>query len=519
MVILPQGKESVDSEISSIALSNDGKFIAWTTYNGLFTIMSKENKEKREVQLNSHGKNIEYVSSGNFVVSQEEGNILCFSKSCEKLWEIASPGGCELMKSAIKGDLIAFIDGTNKLRTINFQGELLGIFSENELVGMTINENGSAISCWDDEGNLIVLNRNCSTIFKRPINSEIGERIITAKYTHNGILLVSRETLDLPEEGEQNELEFWNPLGQKTGSVGFNSRCVAINVSKNSIWAGLFSGELLLINDENTNQIWKSEYSITSLITLNNDILVSSWFYLFRIDKTSGECVWQYEHEGIIDFMVMSDNEEVLALCGNDRNDYTNAAPLTLLNPNSTPIWEEESDDEYIEKEPIEVETTENNNIYNNSNEDLKNLLGDDYNQYDLKNDSEDSTMDDLMAAFNEESPQETEKIENEDNLSLIEHLLSNDEKRNQPPVCNAGNDQNLEAGDDGSCLVLLDGSSSHDPDGYIRIWNWTSEDGRTLSNGPKIKLRLPIGNHRFTLTVTDDDGAMSSDSVSVIIR
>lgn len=519
MVILPQDKESVDSEISSIALSNDGEFIAWSTYNGLFTIMSKENKEKREVQLNSHGKNIEYVSSGNFVVSQEEGNILCFSKSCEKLWEIASPGGCELMKSAIKGDIIAFIDGTNKLRTINFQGELLGIFSENELVGMTINENGSAISCWDDEGNLIVLNRNCSKIFKRPINSEIGERIITAKYTHNGILLVSRETLDLPEEGEQNELEFWNPLGQKTGSVGFNSRCIAINVSKDSIWAGLFSGELLLINGEKTNQIWKSEYSITSLITLNNDILVSSWFYLFRIDKTSGECVWQYEHEGIIDFMVMSDNEEVLALCGNDRNDYTNAAPLALLNPNSTPIWEEESDDDYIEKEPIEVETTDDNNIYNNSNEDLKNLLGDDYNQYDLKNDSEGSTMDDLMAAFNEESPQEIEKIENEDNLSLIEHLLSNDEKRNQPPVCNAGNDQNLEAGDDGSCLVLLDGSSSHDPDGYIRIWNWASEDGRTLSNGPKIKLRLPIGTHRFTLTVTDDDGAMSSDSVSVIIR
>ena len=45
MVILPQDKESVDSEISSIALSNDGEFIAWSTYNGLFTIMSKENNK------------------------------------------------------------------------------------------------------------------------------------------------------------------------------------------------------------------------------------------------------------------------------------------------------------------------------------------------------------------------------------------------------------------------------------------------------------------------------------------
>ena len=257
MVIQPQGKESVDSEISSIALSNDGKFVAWATYNGLFTIMSKENNEKREIKLDNHGKNIEYISSGNFVVSQDEGNIICFSKNCEKIWEFECPGGSELMKSAIKGDLIAVIDGTNKLRTFNSQGELLGIFTENEIIGMTINENGSAISCWDDEGNLIVLSRNCSVIFKRPINSEIGERIITAKYTHNGILLVSRETLDLPEEGEQNELEFWNPLGQKTGSVGFNSRCIAININKNSIWVGLFSGEVLLVNSEKSNQIWK----------------------------------------------------------------------------------------------------------------------------------------------------------------------------------------------------------------------------------------------------------------------
>ena len=61
MVIQPQGKESVDSEISSIALSNDGKLVAWATYNGLFTIMSKENNEKREIKLDNHGKNIEYI--------------------------------------------------------------------------------------------------------------------------------------------------------------------------------------------------------------------------------------------------------------------------------------------------------------------------------------------------------------------------------------------------------------------------------------------------------------------------
>ena len=51
MVIPPLGKESVDSDIASIALSDDGEFVAWSTYKGLFSIMSLKNKEKKEIKL------------------------------------------------------------------------------------------------------------------------------------------------------------------------------------------------------------------------------------------------------------------------------------------------------------------------------------------------------------------------------------------------------------------------------------------------------------------------------------
>tara|TARA_B100000131_G_C18121799_1_gene613187 strand:- start:2189 stop:3745 length:1557 start_codon:yes stop_codon:yes gene_type:complete len=516
LIIQPLGKESVDSEISSLTVNTEGSLATWSTYNGLLSIITLENNEKNEFQLDSYGKKLSFISEDLFVVGQEEGNLICFSNTFQKIWEISCPGGCELMESTRKGDLIALIDGTNTLRLINTKGELLSQFSEYELTGLTINENGSAISCWDDEGNLFVLDRKCNLIFKRRINSNIGERIITAKYTQNGILLVSKESLDIPDDGEQNELEFWNPLGQKIGKVGFNSKCVSLNVKNSSIWAGLFSGEVFLIEDFNKKLIWKSEYSITSLIPINNDILVASWFYLFKISKENNESLWQYEHSGIIDILKMSQDQKIVALAGNDRNDYTNPSELVLLNPNATPIWEEESDDEFEEENIIEAETTD---IYDNSDDDLKELLGDDFNQYQSTNDlGKTTSMDDLMAAFNEEISSEPKTKEIED-VSLIEHLLSSDEKRNQPPICNAGNDQVLQSGEDGSCTVILDGSSSHDPDGYIRTWNWTSEDGRTLSSGPKLKLRLPIGNHRFTLTVADDDGAMSSDSVSIIIK
>ena len=517
LIIQPLGKESVDSEIANIALSNDGEFVTWSTYNGLLYVLSRENNQKRELQLDSFANNLGFISRELFVVGQEEGNVICFSTSFEKVWEISCPGGCELIKCTKNGDLIALIDGTNSLRLINSQGELLSKFSDNELIGLTINENGSAISCWDDEGNLFVLNRNGTIIFKRKINSDVGERIITAKYTQNGILLVSKESLDIPDEGEQHELEFWNPLGQKIRTIGFNSKCVTLAINKNLIWAGLFSGEVFVIDDNNKKLIWKSEYSISSLIAINNDVLVASWFYLFKISKETSDSFWQYEHSGIIDFFKMDSDGNIAILAGNDRNDYTNPSPLIILDPNATPIWEEESDDEFKEEEILEVEHTD---IYDNSDDDLKDLLGDDFEQYQSKNDmGEISSMDDLMAAFDEELSLEPKIDESKEEESLIEHLLSADEKRNQPPICNAGNDQVLESGDDGSCTVILDGSSSHDPDGYIRTWNWTSEDGRTLSSGPKLKLRLPVGNHRFTLTVADDDGAMSSDSVSIVIR
>ena len=51
MVIRPHGKESVDSDIVSISLSADGGFVAWSTYNGLFAIMSLETKEKKVTNL------------------------------------------------------------------------------------------------------------------------------------------------------------------------------------------------------------------------------------------------------------------------------------------------------------------------------------------------------------------------------------------------------------------------------------------------------------------------------------
>jgi len=88
----------------------------------------------------------------------------------------------------------------------------------------------------------------------------------------------------------------------------------------------------------------------------------------------------------------------------------------------------------------------------------------------------------------------------------------------NQPPVANAGADQNVTDVDlNGSEAVTLDGSGSSDADGTIVSYSWT-EGGTQLATGANPSVTLAVGTHLIDLTVTDDGGATSTDQVSVTV-
>jgi len=87
----------------------------------------------------------------------------------------------------------------------------------------------------------------------------------------------------------------------------------------------------------------------------------------------------------------------------------------------------------------------------------------------------------------------------------------------NNPPVADAGPDQNVECGQD----VTLDGSASSDPDSTpgtnddIESFAW-SLGGEPLGEGEMLTVSLPYGTHVITLTVTDKAGATSTDDTTV---
>jgi outer membrane autotransporter protein len=87
------------------------------------------------------------------------------------------------------------------------------------------------------------------------------------------------------------------------------------------------------------------------------------------------------------------------------------------------------------------------------------------------------------------------------------------------PPTANSGADQNLADTDrQPGELVTLNGSASSDPDGTIIGYQWANAANQTLANGAAPTLRLNDGLQTLTLTVTDNTGATSTDTVDIRI-
>jgi hypothetical protein len=92
----------------------------------------------------------------------------------------------------------------------------------------------------------------------------------------------------------------------------------------------------------------------------------------------------------------------------------------------------------------------------------------------------------------------------------------------NQPPVANAGADMTITLPLN---TVTLNGASSSDPDGTISAYNWSQTSGPSQSSitspaGSSTNVTgLVQGVYVFTLKVTDNGGATSSDVVSVTVN
>jgi uncharacterized protein YhjY with autotransporter beta-barrel domain len=114
---------------------------------------------------------------------------------------------------------------------------------------------------------------------------------------------------------------------------------------------------------------------------------------------------------------------------------------------------------------------------------------------------------------------------DNQENSSTDTVVITVNPAASVGPTANAGDDRVIadtdrEDGED----VVLDGSSSVDPDGTITNYAWSRVTGETteaLGNGgtPTLQTRLPNGENVIQLVVTDNEGNTTSDSVTITVN
>jgi hypothetical protein len=99
-------------------------------------------------------------------------------------------------------------------------------------------------------------------------------------------------------------------------------------------------------------------------------------------------------------------------------------------------------------------------------------------------------------------------------NSDSVKITIKEKPKTNQSPIANAGADRTITEGQ----AVTLKGSGK-DADGTIKSYLWTQGKAVLSRKATLLLQNLVIGTHNYTLTVTDNKGAKSSDSVIVTVK
>lgn len=97
--------------------------------------------------------------------------------------------------------------------------------------------------------------------------------------------------------------------------------------------------------------------------------------------------------------------------------------------------------------------------------------------------------------------------------------LTGNGITLNQPPVAVAGVNQTLECTNLAGTSMQLDGSGSSDPDGDALAFEWRDSGDTIVGSTALVSLTLPLGEHQFTLTVSDGQGGTASAIVTVTVQ
>ena len=433
-------------------------------------------------------------SDGNIIAATSTGGVRAFQG--KPIWEYDIESGCEMICSHPSGVLVA--DSSDRLLLVSSQGSLLQSIECKSPMAITCSENGFCAAALED-GTILILNASLEVIHESMAAADDVETVSCMEFRSDDVLMVARNSLGVVvDDRPENRIECWHPERGLLNTTEVFSRVTCMLPTDYGVLAGCFDGSLLKmeIGSNDPETISQFEYQVSCITIWGDDLLVASWFDVFRVSNDR-LIIWQFEHPGIVDSILPLG--ERVALIGDDRKSGSIPSPIVIIDPD-TPASEDH----------ISYNYTDESEEFSGSLSPEEEALAESRPEPNLESDQ-------ILQDLNEEDEKEPEEAEIEPDI--LRELSASARSINLPPVADTGEDITVESDHEGKAEVLLDGSSSYDPDGDIESWAWEDERQRVIGNSDRIRVKIAKGVHVFYLTVTDDKGSATRSSITVHVK
>jgi len=523
-----------ESKVKRLCLHAEGDLVAWAESNQ--TVSLGRLGETGIAVLSQfsvpHRVSFMLFHRMHLVIGDEIGSISFYDHEGHLLESQELDGGVQSCEPI--GLKLAVISGMGSAHLIQFERPSQNLseqFGLGDVLQMVASKDTIYVA--QQDGSVLAMNES-GVHWRRPARGHHGERITGIGVTRNGSLFLTREGHALVAgEEEAIEFEMW-VNGSLSVRKDLRTRMLTSSPSNLGAILGFDDGTVhLLREDGEMEEVLSTGYPVFSCFEQQSSVVASSWFY---IHGRSDESVWKVEHQGMPSMLCGHPTQDVVLFAGDDQNDYTEPEPIGCID---------------LKGEVVETDTAELTGWFQNANssvaltaeqlysegdEDVLMHLTEDERASYGEGITTDQPTNSLLAAMGtaeHSSPSSGAMLDEEDLMSALnstEELsveetgilldaLSAAVDEVHPPRAIAGDDQRHQCEDDGTCLVLLDGRGSYDPQGQIVQWSWLDGRGQELSNTPQLKLRLPVGRHAFELRVVDRQGSWTTDSLVVHVE
>ena len=534
--IKPIRRIPCESRVRACDLSSDGSILHWTDDDSMLILIPTMNNdvEPTKIQLEEEGDHIVALTDGVSIVGLVSNDVICIDNEGNESWRVNAAGGVDILAHTPDKTRFLVIDGIRQATLFDSQGVTQTKQSRGETCIAALRDDGGAFAIADDEGTIHLIDASGENIATIGPRTEQSDRITQMTFKPDGILVVSSECIGLTDsETPQTVIQCFSESGQLIHTTEIDSPATSLFGTLTGVLAGLENGDVIEYQVGSDDGIKWAQlgYEIKDVRVHDDDLLIGAWFHLRRFMAPMEEA-WAVEHPGLIDRTVSDTGGRLIAISGDNRNDYTRINRIDLYDPDAERIEVDDSDiDGMLDEDPdlfggalsgtgsMDIaDALESTSVASSEEfEEIEDILTHEEMEEYAHSTTTDVQLEDLLSDLEDEEDIEKEE-ENEgfEENELLENIIDEDVFSAQPPIVDSGEDREVEPTDDGTVTVTLDGRSSQSVDGSIVRWEWRDEEGRPIGDTPAIKVRLKSGHHSFTLTAETDRGTAASDTVTI---